>query len=400
MSVEENIKTAIKSLSHFDIEFDLMSIFKSPQVMNCFFKNINLFKLLINYLIVIHKKDIILDILEYSKNLKDEQLDKMINEFLFYEGLYGLIDIKKLNDNLKLNEMLIFNNQPTTDKHFNEIFSKIKDLTLISYKYNDEIYNNAKINGYNFKFLDNLYKPINLNLSVKNVSPLEGIEYDPEFGNAFIHPYNYDNEIFKRAFYVLCSYQYELSFENCLNVFLNFEKLFYSKNVTVNDSDGSLITYIYFKSDDGYIPNLRYTIDLPTKLPELPKTPEDNTKNDGFNTTIEEDEKGVYFKTNNYNFKNIKWWCDTYISQQKYIDLLIYIFKSQFLSRSTCLFGYYIYYKYTNMIPKEKKYYDIIALTRKKEEAADIISNGFYEYIFKQKTGNLTLQKIIDFIKY
>ena len=52
------------------------------------------------------------------------------------------------------------------------------------------------------------------------------------------------------------------------------------------------------------------------------------------------------------------------------------------------------------MIPKEKKYYDIIALTRKKEEAADIISNGFYEYIFKQKTGNLTLQKIIDFIKY
>ena len=280
MSVEENIKTAIKSLSHFDIEFDLMSIFKSPQVMNCFFKNINLFKLLINYLIVIHKKDIILDILEYSKNLKDEQLDKMINEFLFYEGLYGLIDIKKLNDNLKLNEMLIFNNQPTTDKHFNEIFSKIKDLTLISYKYNDEIYNNAKINGYNFKFLDNfnLYKPINLNLSVKNVSPLEGIEYDPEFGNAFILPYNYDNEIFKRAFYVLCSYQYELSFENCLNVFLNFEKLFYSKNVTVNDSDGSLITYIYFKSDDGYIPNLRYTIDLPTKLPELPKTPEDNTK--------------------------------------------------------------------------------------------------------------------------
>ena len=170
--------------------------------------------------------------------------------------------------------------------------------------------------------------------------------------------------------------------------------------MTVNDSDGSLITYIYFKSDDGYIPNLRYTIDLPTKLPELPKTPEDNTKNDGFNTTIEEDEKGVYFKTNNYNFKNIKWWCDTYISQQKYIDLLIYIFKSQFLSRSTCLFGYYIYYKYTNMIPKEKKYYDIIALTRKKEEAADIISNGFYEYIFKQKTGNLTLQKIIDFIKY
>lgn len=400
MSVEENIKTAIKSLSHFDIEFDLMSIFKSPQVMNCFFKNINLFKLLINYLIVIHKKDIILDILEYSKNLKDEQLDKMNNEFLFYEGLYGLIDIKKLNDNLKLNEMLIFNNQPTTDKHFNEIFNKIKDLTLISYKYNDEIYNNAKINGYNFKFLDNLYKPINLNLSVKNVSPLEGIEYDSEFGNAFILPYNYDNEIFKRAFYVLCSYQYELSFENCLNVFLNFEKIFYSKNVSVNDSDSSLITYIYFKSDDGYIPNLRYTIDLPTKLPELPKTPEDNTKNNGFNTTIEEDEKGVYFKTINYNFKEIKWWCDTYISQQKYIDLLIYIFKSQFLSRSTCLFGYYIYYKYTNMIPKEKKYYDIIALTRKKEEASDIISNGFYEYIFKQKTGNLTLQKIIDFIKY
>ena len=403
--IEQQIQPIIRSLLHYDITFKLDNIFTSPQITNVFMLNNGLFNLLFNYLTITHKKDIILDLIEYIHNTKKEDTNKMLNQYLFYEGLYSLVDIKSLNDTKLINEMLIFNNQPTTDKHFNDIFNSIKHLTLNSYEHNDEIYENARHNQYNFKFLEKYYQNLSLNLSVKNTTDLPNdFIYDSEFGDAFILPYNYNNEIFKKAFYCLCSYDYELSFKNCLKVFLNFEKLFYSKIVSVNSKDSNLITYIYFKHHDGYIPNLRYTIDLPDYSSpdtlQYIKNLENNScklKNIGYKTTIEDDEKGIYFKTVGYDYNKIKEHAESLIKEKKYIELLIYLFDSQFLTRSTCLFGYYIYFKYTNKIPKDKKYYDIIAMTEKFDSAFNKISVGFKEYTFNKTTKDLTLQKIINF---
>ena len=397
---EKKLQPIIESLLHYDIDFKLDTIFKSTQFTNAIMLNDGLFNLFLNYLTITHKKDIILDLIEYIHTRKNEETNNLLNKYLFYSGLYSLIDIKNLKDTNKINEMLIFNSQSTTDKHFNEIFNSIKHLVLNSYEFNDEIYENAKNNNFNFKFLEKYYTPLKLTSSKINTNVLpDDFIYDDEFGNAFILPYNFDNEIFKKSFYCLCGYNYELSFENCLKVFLNFEKLFYSKNVSINSSESNLITFIYFKHNDGYIPNLRYTLDLPQKEPNLIKSLRNtsNVKNIGYNTTIEDDERGIYFKTCDYDYDKIKEHANKLIEQKQYIELLIYLFDSQFLSRSTCLFGYYIYFKYTHMIPKDKKYYDIIALTHNHDSAFKLISTGFKEYTFKQTIKDLTLQNIIDF---
>lgn len=397
--IENKIKSIVNSMNTFDINFDISTIFKSPQLTNLFILSDDLFNLFLNYLITLHKRDIILDLIDYIDKNKSEETNKMLYDFLFYEGLYSLIDIKNLKDAKKINEMLIFNKQPTMDKHFNEIFEEIKNYILLSYSFNDEIYENAKNNEFNFKFLEKYYKKPNFSISIKNTQNLsENLKYDPEFGNAFILPYNYNNEIFKKSFYVLCSYSYDASFENCLKVFLNFEKLFYSKTVSINNEDTNLITFIYFNHPDGYIPNLRYTLDLPKVEPEeLTKIKREDYQ--GFKTTIEKDEKGIYFKTINYDYDKIKNECDELIKNKKYDELLNYIFNSQFLSRSTCLFGYYIYFKLTGKIPNKIKYYDIIALTHSKEETLKEINEGFKYYKFEITTQNLTLQKIIDFVQ-
>ena len=397
-TLEDKIKSIIYDLSHVNINLNLEDIFKCPQMFNIIMLNNEIFKLFLNYLTVIHKKEIIFDLIDYIHKKKDDETNMILNRFLFYEGCYALVDVKKINDNKMINEMLIFNNQPTTDEHFNEVFNEIKNYILVSYSYNDEIYENAKNNEFDFKFLKQFYNKPNLMLSIKNSSKLsENLIYDPVFGESFILPYNYDNEIFKKSFYALCSYQYDLSFENCLKVFLNYEKLFYSKIVTINSQDSNLVTYIYFNNNDGYIPNLRYTIDLP-KMP-----PDDLIKikhNDypGFKTSIEKDDKGIYFKTINYDYNEIKNYCDKLIKNENYEELIYYIFNSQFLSRSTCLFGYYIYFKFTKKIPDTIKYYDIIALTHPFEQTKKEIKDGFKYYDFKIKVNNLTLQKIIDFV--
>lgn len=396
---ENHVKKIVNKLLHFDTKINLEDIFKNIELFNVLILNDELFKLFLNYLITFEKRDIILDLIEYIHKKKDEETNILLNRFLFYEGLYNLVDIKQINDNKMINEMLIFNKQPTMDKHFNEIFEEIKNYILVSYSFNDEIYENAKNNEFNFKFLEKYYKKPNFGISIQNNQNLsENLKYDSEFGDAFILPYNHNNEIFKKSFYVLCSYSYDLSFENCLKVFLNFEKLFYSKNVSINRKDSNLVTYIYFNHPDGYVPNLRYTIDIPKVIPEeLTKIKREDFK--GFKTTIEKDEKGIYFKTVDYDYETIKNECDELIKNKKYDELLNYIFNSQFLSRSTCLFGYYIYFKFTNKIPNKIKYYDIIALTHSKEETLKEINEGFKFYKFNITTQNLTLQKIIDFIQ-
>lgn len=397
MDVEDKIKSTIIDLLHINTKLNLETIFKNPHVFNALMLNNELFKVFLNYLTVIHKKDIILDLIEFIREKKDNDTNMLLNRFLFYEGLYALVDIKKIDNKKILNEMLIFNNQKTTDEHFNKIFDDIKNCILLSYSYEDDIYDNAKNNEFNFKFLKQYYKTPLLNLSVKNTTPLNNeLIYDKTFGYSFILPYNYDNEIFKKSFYVLCSYNYDLSFENCLKVFLNYEKLFYSKNVSVNSSESNLITYIYFNNLDGLIPNLRYTLDLPNIPPDNLTEIKHDTQ-PGFKTTIEKDDKGIYFKTTNYEYEKIKNHSIELIKNKQYDELLYYIFNSQFLSRSTCLFGYYIYFKFTNKIPNVRKYYDIIALTHSYEDTVKEIKNGFKSYEFKIKTDNLTLQKIIDF---
>lgn len=398
MPVEDKIKLVLRDLLHINTKLELETIFKNPQIFNILMLNDDLFKVFLNYLTVIHKKDIILDLIEYIHKNKDDETNNTLNRFLFYEGLYALIDIKKINDDKMINEMLIFNNSKTTDEHFNKIFDEIKNYTLLSYSYEDEIYENAKNNGFDFKFLKQYYKIPSLNLSVINKTPLnDELIYDNIFGDSFILPYNHDNEIFKKSFYILCSYKYDLSFENCLKVFLNYEKLFYSKNVSVNSSDANLITYIYFNNQDGLIPNLRYTLDLPNIPPDnLTNIKREDYK--GFKTTIENDNKGIYFKTINYDYETIKNHSNELIQNKKYNELLYYIFNSQFLSRSTCLFGYYIYFKFTNNIPNIKKYYDIISLTHSYNDTLTYFKNGFKKYEFKITTNDLTLQKIIDFV--
>lgn len=398
MDVEEKIKLILHDLLHSNPELELETIFKNPQIFNVLILNNDIFKLFLNYLTVIHRKDIILDLGDYIHKKKDDEANIILNKFLFYEGLYALVDIKKINDDKMINEMLIFNNQKTTDEHFNKIFDEIKNCILLSYSYSDEIYENAKNNEFNFKFLKQYYKTPSLNLSIKNTIPLSNkLIYDNTFGDSFILPYNYDNEIFKKSFYVLCSYDYNLSFENCLKVFLNYEKLFYSKNVSINSPDSNLVTYIYFNHQDGLIPNLRYTLDLPNIPPDNLTTIKHDDQ-PGFETTIEKDDKGIYFKTINYDYEKIKNHSIELIQNKQYDELLYYIFNSQFLSRSTCLFGYYIYFKLTNKIPNIKKYYDIIALTHSYDDTLTYFKNGFKNYEFKIKTDNLTLQKIIDFV--
>jgi hypothetical protein len=79
--------------------------------------------------------------------------------------------------------------------------------------------------------------------------------------------------------------------------------------------------------------------------------------------------------------------------------ILYYIFNSQFLSRSTCLFGYYIYFILTGKIPDKSVknvYYDIIALTSTFETFKESLS--FKEYKFTTTLPYITLSNLLDFV--
>jgi hypothetical protein len=436
-SFETKLKNYIKQIEFTNIDFNLDDIFGNPNFLNCFLKNKDLLKLLIRYLTVLHKDDIINDIAEYYKKEigDDKNGGGVIDEYYFLNGEYSKVDLKKLTEN-EVNEMLLFNVRKTTDEHFNEIFNTIKDYDIFDYKFPfDENYLNAKSQNYKFNFLKKFYtKPDVKGLTNRsvlkendstdfvlslnpNITKPDTLTYDPEFGDAFILPYNFNNIAFKKSFFYLCSKYLtntDLNVKNLLNGFLNFESIFYSKNVIPNTEEGNLITYIYFTATNPdtktnnkiieYVPNLRYTVDLPgdtteDKINQLKDYETIRQHFDEFDTKIVFDDKGVYFSTSNYQPDKILEKIQFYIDTSNYDEMLYYIFNSQFLSRSTCLFGYYIYFILTGKIPDKtikNVYYDIIALTSTFETFKE--SLAFKQYTFKNQSKYITLNDLLNFV--
>lgn len=408
---EQKLHHYIECIERTEPTFNLDDILGNSVYLNCFLKNKDLLKLLIRYLTVLHKDELINDITSYYKqNIPD---DNTLDEYFFLNGEYAKVDLKKLKDN-EVNEMLLFNVKKTNDSHFNEIFNTIKDYDIFEYKFPfDDNYLNARINSYKFNFLKKFYKtpkPEDYKDLIVRPKPKEKIVYSPEFGDAFILPYNFNNIAFKKAFFYLCSKQIDRPNDvNLLNGFLNFESIFYSKNVVQNTEDSNLVTYIFFtaknpKNEIEYIPNLRYTVDIPgdsipSKIAYLKEYEKQRQKFDEFDTKIIFDDKGIYFSTMNYKPEMIMLKILHYISLKKYDELLYYIFNSQFLSRSTCLFGYYIYFILTGKIPDKSVknvYYDIIALTSTFETFKESLS--FKEYKFPEKLPYITLTNLLDFV--
>lgn len=433
---EAKLKNYIKQIEFTDINFNLDDILGNPGCLNCFLKNKDLLKLLVRYLTVLHKDDLINDIAEYYKKEigEDKNGISVIDEYYFLNGEYSKVDLKKLTEN-EVNEMLLFNVRKTTDEHFNEIFNTIKDYDIFDYQFPfDANYLNAKSNSYKFNFLKKFYTKPNIkgltNRSVKcndtdfvlslnpNLTKPENLSYDPEFGDAYILPYNFNNIAFKKSFFYLCSRYFtntDLNVKNLLNGFLNFESIFYSKNVFPNSEDSNLITYIYFTATNPdtktqlhgtstYVPNLRYTLDLPgdttkDKITKLKDYETIRQKYSEFDTKIVFDDKGIYFSTNGYQPDKILEKIQDYINNCNYDEMLYYIFNSQFLSRSTCLFGYYMYFILTGKIPDKtvkNVYYDIIALTSTFETFKESLS--FKQYTFKNQSEYITLNDLLNFV--
>jgi hypothetical protein len=426
-SFENKLKNYIKQIEFTNIDFNLDNIFGNPNFLNCFLKNKDLLKLLVRYLTLLHKDDIINDIAEYYKKEigDDTSGGSVIDEYYFLNGEYSKVDLKKLSEN-EVNEMLLFNVRKTTDEHFNEIFNTIKDYDIFDYQFPFDVnYLNAKSQNYKFNFLKKFYTKPNIkgltNRSVLSLSPdlikPDTLSYDPEFGDAYILPYNFNNIAFKKSFFYLCSRYFtntDLNVKNLLNGFLNFESIFYSKNVIPNTEDSNLITYIYFTAStdntptdtktQSHVPNLRYTIDLPgdttqDKITQLKDYETIRPHFDEFDTKIVFDDKGVYFSTTNYKPDKILGKIQDYINTCDYDKMLYYIFNSQFLSRSTCLFGYYIYFVLTGKIPDKSiknVYYDIIALTSTFETFKE--SLAFKQYTFKNQSKYITLNDLLNFV--
>ena len=431
----KQIENIIKSLQTIDTSLDLKTIFSSPFIMNTIFKNKELFKAFINYIVITRNNEIIYDkeFNNYYRQILPD--DKILDDYYFYNGEYTNCNLKNLNSN-QINEILLFNNKKTQDEYYNKIFDMIKDYDIFDYKFPfNTIYLNAKQQEYKFGFLKQFYtlpdKKQFENLRKVVIEPVEDekyirrlydnqlLNYDLTFGDSYILQYNYNNPAFKKAFYYLCSRhltEQDLNVEKLLNAFLNFESIFCSKNVIPNEDNSSLITYIYFKASQNIcIPNLRYTLDIEgkdndEKIKWLDECSNQNIVDDlkaispllnsvesiGFDTKIISDDKGYYFSTTNFNISKILKNIQSFIDLCKYDEMLYYIFKSQCLSRSTCLFGYYMYYIFTGMIPDEKLYYDIIALTSSFETFKSKLK--FKKFNFKYNMKQISLNNLIDFV--
>lgn len=428
---DQKLHHYIGCIEKTDISFNIDNILGNSVYLNCFLKNKDLLKLLMRYLTILHSSDLINDLAEYYKKELGDECGSVIDEYYFLNGEYSKVDLKKLSEN-EVNEMLLFNVKKTGDEHFNEIFNTIKDYDIFDYQFPfDANYLNAKSNSYKFNFLKKFYKKPNItgltNRSIlkqhddmdfvlslnSTLNKPEELIYDPEFGDAFILPYNFNNIAFKKAFFYLCSKyltNLDLNVKNLLNGFLNFESIFYSKNVCPNSEDSNLITYIYFTATNPntklieYIPNLRYTLDLPgsttqDKITQLKDYETIREKYNEFDTKIVFDDKGIYFSTTNYKPDKILDKIQEYINLSEYDEMLYYIFNSQFLSRSTCLFGYYIYFVLTGKIPDhnvKNVYYDIIALTSTFETFKGNLS--FKQYTFKNQSKYITLNDVLNFV--
>lgn len=403
-----------------DLAEPLDKIFNNPGITNLFLNDLNLSKILFNY-ITITKLDFYYEIFDYLVNkFKDDDNDiiKMFNIFKFNNGLFTDMKIKEiteLNDEIQtrmLNTVLILNNQPTQNKKFNNIFDNIKHIDLNDFKFNDifndVLFNNIQ-NNYNFKFMDRYerymkdlkqYNRMNNKLDIK-FKYLDIMDH-------YILKYNDNSKVFKMWFYMLLSYvsNKKFSFKELLNIFLNANLIFYNKLINLNDYSNNLITFIYFKDNNRYVPNLRYTIDIKGDtyedkikyLNDLVKNP--INKYEEFKTTIESDDKGIYFKTCEYKKDDIIKHCEELIKDNKINELIYYIFNSQFLNRSTCLFGYYIYYYYTHRILKNNYYFDIVALTQSFEDFNVLINENDNSIKFDEfeNIEHLTINDFLIFI--
>lgn len=405
----------IDKLKNYDDNV-LDEIFNNPDLTNIFLKVDNIKPLLLNYIITTKNKEFY-EILNYFKNKADDNIINLLNSFYFLNGQFTNIDIKKLTESDEgvkmLNTILIYNSKPTTNETFNKIFDKIKSLDISSFKF-DEVFNSILLNNihnnYNFKFMDK-YQQIKQETNISDLKLSHFIPASFEFKDLnimdnLILKFNDDSKLFKEWFYILINYTTNKninSIKELLNIFQNFNILNYYKMIYPNNKDSILITYLYFKTQENeYIPNLRYTVDIKgnnknEKIKYLTtfKTQEFT----GFKTTIESDDKGIYFKTSEYNTEQILKHCQDLINLKQYDILIYYIFNSQFLNRSTCLFGYFIYYHFTHRILKNNYYFDIIALTRPLEEFKKLINDNYIIYEPSEPIETLSLNDIVDMIK-
>lgn len=435
--MESLVNSTIKKLEHYDNDV-LDLIFNNPDLTNIFLKIDNIKPILLNYILITKNKEFY-ELLDYFKNNtkpEDKSYDyiiKALNNFYFYNSQFTNIDIKKLietDEGIKMfNTILIYNSKPTTNETFNKIFDKIKSLDISSYKF-DEIFNKIILNNihnnYNFKFMNKFEdftksKDLKLNLSsfLKNSFEFK----DLKLMDNLILKFNDDSKLFKEWFYILINYTANkniISIKELLNIFQNFNILNYHKLIYPNDESNCLITYLYFKTQKSedftqteYIPNLRYTIDikgnssnekikyLKTFKNEIESSSKKNDLTRGFKTTIESDDKGIYFKTVNFNIQQFLKHCQDLINLKQYESLIYYIFNSQFLNRSTCLFGYFIYYHFTHRILKNNYYFDIIALTRQQTEFKELLndSSNWINYEPSEPIETISLNDIIETIK-
>lgn len=405
---DEMINDVVKRLCMYDNNI-LDDIFKNPTLTNIFIKNNNLKQLLFDYVITTKSKTFY-ELVEY---FKDDFIERY-NSFKFYNGQFTQIDLKQLPKTDEgeefLNTILIFNTKKTTNEEFNYVFDKIKQLEIRSFKFN-EVFNDILLNNirnnYKFKFM-NIYQ----HKDIKNIEEkdfkLPSITYKYlDLMDNYILKFNDDSILFKKWFYILLSYVYDkkdLSFNDLLTIFFNFNILFYHKLITQNKQDDCLITFIYFKMNgEEYKPNLRYTIDLPhnthnDKIRYLKSISNKPRNFKEFKTEIENDDKGIYFKTCEYKPEEINKRCQDYINLKKYDSLIYYIFNSQFLNRSTCLFGYFIYFYFTHQILRNK-YFDIIALTQDFIKFKEYLNNDNVVLVKEfEKIDNINLDYIIDII--
>lgn len=413
--MEDKIKLTINKLDNYE-DGVLNEIFENPDLTNIFLKNNQLNKLLFNYITTTKNKEYY-EIVDYLKNDNIEAY----NIFKFNNGKFTEIELDTLKDDKELNKILntilLFNLKTTNNKHYNKIFEQIKNVEISNYKFND-VFNDIVLNNiredYNFKFMDKIIDNKNTQLEATKFQIIDNkvklnFKYIDLMEN-YILKYNDDSKVFKMWFYILLSYVYDkpnLKFIDLLNIFQNFNIIFYNKLIYPNTSESNLITYIYFKvkTNEGikYRPNLRYTIDIKgdntnEKVNYLKECNTTKQTFNEFNTTIDDNETGIYFSTNNYKIDKILCMCQGLIDNKKYNELIYYIFNSQFLNRSTCLFGYFIYFYLTHNILKNTYYHDIIALTRTFNEFNEIINKENEHITEFEKIDKITLNNIIDLI--
>lgn len=394
----------------------LNKVFNNTTLTNAFMKNKELFKLMFHFITTTKSKDFY-ELVDYGVG-KYNELIQQYNNFKFNNGLFEDLKLDELEDKY-LNTVLIYNDKPTKNKLYNEILDNIKYYDIKDFKFEDyfnDIFINSISNEYNFNFLNNIIlkskEQIKHDIQIKYLK-IKNLSFKYiNLMDKYILKYNDNSKLFKQTFYLLLCYVYNktnLKFTDLLNIFLNFNILNYYKLININTNETNLITYLYFKNGNVYIPNLRYTIDLKgentnEKIKQLKingNCKVEGIDNLGFNTTILSGEDGIKFSTKEYDINTIIENCDKLINNKEYNKLVYYLFNSQFLNRSTCLFTYFIYFYFTHRIFNNNHYYDILALTRTFKEFDDILNlKDSYMLVEEfENLDNLTLKYIIDSFK-